>query len=52
MAGHSDDMYYIHKHTHTWAYGQIMLKAPVPARSPKLSNDEPVQYLGGGPFKK
>ena len=27
------------------------LKAPVPARSPKLSSDEPVQYLGGWPFK-
>ena len=28
-------------------YSQVMLKAPVPARSPKLSGDEPVQYLDG-----
>ena len=34
------------------AYGQVTLKAPVPARSPKLSSDEPVQYLDGWPFKQ
>ena len=26
-------------------YGQLTLKAPIPAWSPKLSNDGPVQYL-------
>ena len=25
------------------AYGQLTLKTSVPARSPKLSNDEPIQ---------
>ena len=26
---------------------QFIPKSPVPVRSPKLSNDEPVQYLDG-----
>ena len=31
-------------------YSQVTLKAPVPARSPKLSSNESVQYLDGWPF--
>ena len=30
-------------------YDQVRLIAPVPARSPKLSSDESVQYLNGWP---
>ena len=28
-------------------FGQVTLKTMVPAKSPKLSSDEPVQYLDG-----
>ena len=40
----------LHTHTHTHtkeAYNQVLLKASVPARSPKLSIAKPVQYLFG-----